>query len=60
MAKSLDYWDFLQVLIIKFLEVVDAGEVEVLYGEGVDVRLQGAQQGGEVKEGGLNIVLLVL
>ena len=38
----------------EFLEVVDA-EVEVLYGEGVDVRLQGAQQGGEVKEGGLNI-----
>ena len=59
MAKSLVYWDFLQVLIIKFLEVVD-GEVEVLYGEGVDVRLQGAQQGGEVKEGGLNIFLSVL
>ena len=56
----MDYWDFLQVLIIKFLEVVDAGEVEVLYGEGVDVRLQGAQQGGEVKEGGLNIFLSVL
>ena len=39
----------------KISEVVDAGRVEVLYGEGVDVRLQGAQQGGEVKEGGLNI-----
>ena len=56
---ALDYWDLLQVLINKFLEVVD-GEVEVLYGEGVDVGLQGAQQGGEVKEGGLNIVLLFL
>ena len=32
----------------------DAKEFDVLDGEGVDVRLEGAQEGGEVQKRGLN------
>ena len=32
----------------------DGKEVDVLDGEGVDVRLEGAQEGGEVQKRGLN------
>ena len=32
----------------------DGKEVDILDGEGVDVRLEGAQEGGEVQKRGLN------